>query len=178
MQFPDSDFWDFSIRFYTQPEVENHCLSLQEKYQLDVNSVLFAFWLASEKNTVLNVQQWHQLLSVSLPWQEIIKPLRKSRVLLKDAAIAWPADFQHETRGSISQIEINAEHMQQLAMEKYFSEMSPEPCSMTLDEMIRCNLSNLLGALNQDTSLGMIEAEISPLLEIIQNDQDSKKIIA
>jgi len=178
MQFPDSDFWNFSIRFYAQAEVETICLDLQNQHQLDINTVLFVFWLAAEKNTVLSTEQWQQLLSVSLPWQEIIKPLRKSRVLLKDATIAWPVNFQHETKDSISQIEINAEHMQQLAMEKSFSNMTIEASSVSADQQIKNNILNLLDACNNNITYEMIKTNIKRLHDVFQADQDNKKIIA
>ena len=178
MQFPDSDFWDFSISFYMQPEVEKICIELQNKYEFDINIILFVFWLAAEKNTVLTTDKWQLLLTVSLPWQEIIKPLRKSRALLKDSTIAWPADFQYETKDSIGQIEINAEHIQQLAMEKSFTDMDISITSLPLDKQIRNNFIHLLDAYNSDISIEMIEAEINSLLDVFHNNQDSKKIIA
>jgi len=178
MQFPDSDFWDFSISFYSQTEVENICIELQNNYEFDINIILFVFWLAAEKNTVLSTDKWQLLLSVSLPWQEIIKPLRKSRALLKDSTIAWPADFQYETKDSIGQIEINAEHIQQLAMEKSLTDMDISTTSLPLDTKIKNNFIYLLEAYNNNTSIQMIEPEINSLLDVFKNNQDSKKIIA
>jgi len=178
MQFPDSEFWNFSIRFYNHPEVEKTCLRLQNDFQLDVNCVLFIYWLASEHKTILSSEQWSQIISVSLPWKEIIKPLRKSRQLIKDSMFAWPGDFQQETRNSISEIEINAEHMQQLAMEKQFDTIDNSTSDAELALQITTNFSTMFSTINNDTTADMINKEIATLVSLLPDDQENKKIIA
>ncbi len=178
MQFPDSEFWDFSIRFYSQPEVEKTCLVLQNDFELDVNCILFIYWLASKQHTILSTKQWSQMISISLPWQEIIKPLRKSRQLIKHSTIAWPAEFQQETRTCISEVEINAEHMQQLAMEKLLQDLEPKISDDSLEHQITTNFSNMFSALNNEMTAEKIDGQITSLISLLPDDQENKKIIA
>jgi len=178
MKFPDSDFWNFSIRFYSHPEVEKTCLRFQNDFELDVNCVLFIYWLASKHHAILSSEQWSHIISISLPWQEIIKPLRKSRQLIKDSTIAWPVEFQQETRSCISEVEINAEHMQQLAMEKLFQELDLEISDANLKERISSNFSNMFSACSSDTTVEIIGDQIVSLISLLPDVQESKKIIA
>lgn len=43
----DNPFWSFSVSVYSRPRVAELCLRLQNEYDLDVNLVLFACFLAS-----------------------------------------------------------------------------------------------------------------------------------
>ncbi|MGI9492931.1 MAG: TIGR02444 family protein, partial [Geminicoccaceae bacterium] len=46
MDWPESPFWDYSLSLYGRPGVEQACLELQRRHGLNVNLLLFAFWLA------------------------------------------------------------------------------------------------------------------------------------
>jgi uncharacterized protein (TIGR02444 family) len=41
-------FWRFSLKYYGQPGVSDACIALQDDCGVDVNLLLFLFWLASE----------------------------------------------------------------------------------------------------------------------------------
>lgn len=177
MQFPPSLFWDFSTDFYRLSAVEDSCLALQEKYQLNVNLILFCYWLAKNKQ-LLSIEQWQQIISISLPWEEIIKPLRQSRKLINHSTIAWPLDFKKESGDNITQIEINTERMQQLSIEQAFQQMQLVATSEDLDTLIKKNISRYLQALNIDTSLETIKAELDIVSTAFSTYQENKKTIA
>ena len=44
-----SPFWQFSLRFYRQPQVADTCIALQEERGVDVNLLLFLLWQATRK---------------------------------------------------------------------------------------------------------------------------------
>lgn len=183
MRFPDSDFWNFSIDFYARAEVEKHCIDLQAQHQLNVNLVLLALWVSSKQRAILSVSQWQQLISVALPWQEIIMPLRKSRQFIKDATIAWPKEFQTETRQSISEIELNAEHMQQLRLEKSVNDFDialndTGSSEQTLTVLVTENISHYLQALNNAVTIDMFKQIIAELISNFEKYQENKKISA
>ena len=46
-QFPDHPFWDYSLDVYMQDKVGAACIDLQERYQLDVNVLLFCLWFGA-----------------------------------------------------------------------------------------------------------------------------------
>ena len=52
-EFPDHPFWDFSLRVYGSEGVPEACLVLQERHGIDVNVLLYCFWLgASGRGTL------------------------------------------------------------------------------------------------------------------------------
>jgi len=164
MQFPDSDFWDFSIEFYKNSDIEKTCLNLQDNYSLNVNLILFCFWLCIKHKAKLENEQWQQLIATSLPWEEIITSLRKSRRILKRSPVALPSDFKQETSDGVSKIELNTEHMQQLSLEQEWQKMPKTSSDDTIDNIIRHNIKNYLEATQHDIALEDIEKELQTLL--------------
>ena len=45
-------FWRFSLKFYGQSGVSDACIALQDGCGIDVNLLLFLFWLASERQVL------------------------------------------------------------------------------------------------------------------------------
>ena len=178
MQFPQSLFWNFSLNFYQLPEVEKSCLSLQEEHQLNVNLILFCYWLALENHQQLSLEQWQQLISASLPWEEIIKPLRQSRKLIKHSPIAWPNNFIKETGNGISTIEINTEHMQQLSIEQAWQQMDTSAIQEEIEAIAHYNISQYLKAANNDVSTESIKNELEKLSKACAEYQTINKTIA
>lgn len=177
MQFPDSEFWDFSIEYYSICEVEKNCLKLQDQFDLNVNLILFCYWLAT-KNHILNKEQWQQVLLASQPWEEVIKPLRLSRKMMKDSSIAWPSDFKLETKKSVSSIEINTEHMQQLSIEQTWQKMNIEESGECDKDIVNNNVQNYLTAIDSKFTADTISNETDILLKAYMNYQENNKTIA
>ena len=48
----NTPFWRFSLNFYRQPGVSDACIALQDGCGIDVNLLLFLFWLASDGQMV------------------------------------------------------------------------------------------------------------------------------
>lgn len=178
MQFPDSEFWNFSIGFYANPEVESTCLNLQDQYHLNVNLILFCYWLAENKQEPLDKEQWTQLLSAAQPWEEIIKPLRQSRKMISHSSIAWPSDFKIETGKHVSNIEINTEHMQQLSIEQAWRQMNCIECDKSHLDIINNNLNAYLISKNSEFTVDSISNETDTLLNTFLDYQENKKTIA
>jgi uncharacterized protein (TIGR02444 family) len=178
MQFPESDFWDFSIDFYSVKEVEKNCLNLQDKFELNVNLVLFCYWLAIKKKNIANEHQWQQLFSATLPWEEIIRPLRLSRKMINHSSIAWPADFKVETKKSVSAIEINTEHMQQLSIEQAWQQMGITKSEKSYEDIINNNIKNYLKAIESKFTIDAISNETNSLLEACLEYHENSKTIA
>lgn len=75
----DNPFWQFSLAVYKNKEVETLCLQLQDDYQIEVNTLLFSIWLATQgrKFDASLLTQNPRLLD----WQiNIISSLRKTRL--------------------------------------------------------------------------------------------------
>ncbi|MDH5394037.1 MAG: TIGR02444 family protein [Gammaproteobacteria bacterium] len=178
MQFPDSELWDFSVNFYRLGSVEKACLRLQDQFGLNVNLVLFCHWLALKKQQVLKLEQWQLLVSAALPWDETITMLRKSRKLIGTTNIAWPSSFEKKTKDEVINIELNTEHMQQLAIEQAWQQMKVESCNEETESIIRQNISHYLLASNSQFSVDDIWQDLQLLLTAAHQHQNSNQTIA
>jgi uncharacterized protein (TIGR02444 family) len=118
MNFPNSEFWNYSTQTYQLPEVADTCLHLQNTCGADVNILLFCCWMG-EKGVLLCGEDMQSLQGVSSPWQSaVLKPLREARQMMKHQIIAMPAELHAKTLNNLAEMEINAEHMEQMNLEK------------------------------------------------------------
>ena len=77
----DNKLWQFALAFYAQPGVAEQLLALQNDHAVSVNQMLFAFWLASEKNKLTGLPAD---TDESTRWRrQIVVPLRQIRFLLR-----------------------------------------------------------------------------------------------
>lgn len=165
MQFPDSDFWNFSVNFYPLSNVEQCCLELQDKHGLNVNLVLFCYWLAAEKQQLLNPEHCQSLINISQQWQDIITPLRQSRQLIKHTPMALTEMARKETRNNISKIELNMEHMHQLSLEQSWMNMKIESSNESLENISIHNIRLYLDTVNLEMTTDTINTKFQPLLK-------------
>lgn len=130
--WPDSAFWDFSISLYGRPGVEAACLDLQRRHGLDVNLLLLCCWLAvrgvdlgrgDARRTARAVEDWQR---------EVVRPLRAVRRRLK-IKLAQPEpdgvgdlfpELAARLRAGILGLELDGEHLEQLALERLTSGLS------------------------------------------------------
>lgn len=118
MIFPDSQLWNYSTQIYQLAGVESSCLNLQNTFDTDVNILLYCCWLA-EQGIELGTQDIPQLIAATQPWQtSMIQPLREARKMMKQHIIALPSELLKQTITNLSEMELNAEHMAQLSLEK------------------------------------------------------------
>lgn len=173
MDFPTSELWNYSTQIWTLPDVETICLDLQDNYDANVNMLLYCCWIG-DKNLSLNDDDLQALLDTVQPWQTIIKPLRDSRKMMKQQLIALPSSMIDQTVSNITEMELNAEHMTQLALEKV---LRPEQISPCVDQNgIECSLSNIktyINSLDNISSDDKIMPQISQLLTAIFQDEEA-----
>jgi len=76
-------FWDYAVKLYSTPETAELCLLLQNRYQLSVNYLLFALWLARQGKELpvqlddLEARQWR--LNMLEPLRQLRYQLRASK---------------------------------------------------------------------------------------------------
>lgn len=177
MDFPNSDFWNYSTQIWTLPEVEAICLDLQNNYGANINMLLYCCWVGDKKLS-LNDDDLQVLLDTVQPWQTIIKPLRDSRKMMQQHLIAMPANMVDQTVNNITEMELNAEHMSQMALEKALNLKKISPClePSSDDAGIECSLSNLksyIQTLENIPSENELMPQISQLLTSIYQDEES-----
>ena len=111
-----ASFWDFSVGTYRRAGVADACLSLQDRYSLDVNVLLYCCWFGSTRGC-LTEAAFAAVVSFSQPWAEqVVRPLRSARRWMKSAGcrrdeVSTPACLS--LRDRIKAVELEAEHLQQ-----------------------------------------------------------------
>jgi uncharacterized protein (TIGR02444 family) len=115
----ETPFWRFSLKFYRQSGVSEACIALQDGCGVDVNLLLFLFWLASDDRQLTaddvrllddNVRDWRNLTIV---------PIRDVRRKLKGAATLVAPAKQEAFRTKVKAIELDAERLQQEALYEF-----------------------------------------------------------
>lgn len=120
MAFPESPFWEFSIRVYAEPGVAEACLALQERHDADINVILFCLWSAASGEESLTRTRLGELLDHVASWrEEVIVPLRNLRQKLKEGMPDIPPDNSEIVRNTIKRAELDAEHAEQLLLASF-----------------------------------------------------------
>jgi len=120
----ESPFWRFSLRFYSRPSVAAACLALQDETGADVNLMLFLLFLAEHKRQVTN-EDIARLDGTVRAWREdVVKPLRALRRVLKTGIGEIPIAVSETFRGQIKRLELESERIEQHVLE------GCEPASM------------------------------------------------
>jgi uncharacterized protein (TIGR02444 family) len=103
-------FTRFALGLYNAEGVADACLSLQNRYAVDVNVVLFAAFVgATRRRSLTNgeldaahrrVDAWHR---------EVVRPLRALRQRLNNGPAPAPNEITANLRSKIKELEIAAE---------------------------------------------------------------------
>lgn len=113
---PTTPFWRFSLHFYRQNGVSDACIALQDGLGIDVNLLLFLFWLAADRQ-LLSANDVKQLDDKVRDWRNLtIVPIRDTRRKLKAAATLVEPGKQEAFRNKVKAIELDAERLQQEAL--------------------------------------------------------------
>jgi uncharacterized protein (TIGR02444 family) len=112
----ETPLWRFSLHFYRRAGVSDACIALQDECGVDVNLLLFLFWLAAGRRQ-LSAADVKRLDEVVRDWRDLtIVPIRDARRKLKGAATLVESQKQEAFRTKIKAIELEAERLQQEAL--------------------------------------------------------------
>jgi uncharacterized protein (TIGR02444 family) len=115
-QVETTPFWRFSLKFYRQDGVSDACIALQDGCGIDVNLLLFLFWLAGDGRQ-LSADEVKKLDDQVRSWRELtIIPIRDARRKLKGAATLVEPGKQEAFRNKVKAVELDAERLQQEAL--------------------------------------------------------------
>lgn len=173
MDYPKSELWNYSTHIWTLPGVEDLCINLQTEYDANVNLLIYCLWLGEQKRC-LNEDDLQVMLDTVKPWQTMIKPLRDSRRMMQQQMIAMPGELVEQSIANMKEMEINAEHMAQMALEKALNSdniQSAEDVS-TAD----CSLANLqLYMLSRDSidNINDVTVLLGELLSAVCSDEEA-----
>lgn len=121
--FEDHPFWDYAIEVYGRDGVSAALIALQDRHKLDVNMLLLSLWASHSGRGILNDAEMDYALQVSSGWNpEIVCGLRRVRILLRDEISLVPKELSDAVRKHVLALEIDCEHVEQLAMAKGLSQ--------------------------------------------------------
>ena len=76
--------WEFSLRVYAEPGVQEECLALQERLRLDVNLLLFCAYAGAKLGIALSPQDIADMVALTEGWQDsVVRSLRAVRSTMK-----------------------------------------------------------------------------------------------
>jgi uncharacterized protein (TIGR02444 family) len=131
--FEDHPFWDYALEVYGRDGVSPALIALQDRHTLDVNMLLLSLWVSHSGRGVLNDDEIAHALQVSAHWNpEVVCGLRRVRILLRDEIPLVPRDLSDAVRKQLLALEIDCEHVEQLAMAKGL--VQSEDASLTIQE--------------------------------------------
>ena len=173
MDLQKSEFWNYSSQIWTLPNSRTACLELQNSYEADINILLYCCWIGNKKLKI-NDDDLQVLLDTIQPWQIMIKPLRDARKMMQQQTIAMPVSLQDQTIKHITEMELNAEHMSQIALERAIKISEIAACNSTSE--VECSLENLkiyLNSLENINDVDELTPQIGQLLTSIFQDEES-----
>jgi uncharacterized protein (TIGR02444 family) len=101
------EVWTFTVAMYGRDGVAKLCLDLQDRSDLDVNMLLFMFFLGQKGQAPLSISS---LETAVRDWREnVIKPLRDARRYLRDDL----RSSAQELRQRVKSDELQAERIEQ-----------------------------------------------------------------
>lgn len=142
-----SSFWTFSLKVYAEQAVADVCLNLQDRFDADVNVLLFMLWCADQGRRVSR-QEIGAIIDLVTPWQtQVVRPLRLARRSLKMPPSDWPLQETEALRRRVKADELEAERLQQQAL-AHFAEANNIGQPDTARAASLSNLENYAIALN------------------------------
>jgi uncharacterized protein (TIGR02444 family) len=116
IQAETTPFWRFSLHFYRNAGVSDACIALQDEQGVDVNLLLFLFWLADD-GRLLAGDEVKKLDDAVRDWRNLtIVPIRDTRRKLKGARTIVDPAAQEVFRNKVKAVELDAERLQQAAL--------------------------------------------------------------
>lgn len=167
--------WDYSCELYAKPPVTELCLQLQERYGLDVNLILFCIWYG---------RYWGQMPDTLLAdavrhcsdWRSaVVQPLRNVRTQMKNDTTLRSRfhGTDYETlRENIKKLELNAEKIQQEALEQLANELASTGNSSDKESSLT-NLYRLCEQLKLDRD-NSLDASLKSIVQANENLPDGQ----
>lgn len=183
IEFPDNPFWDFSLDIYGRRGVQRACLALQDRDGVDVTVALFCCWLGAAGHGKLKRAQIARLIEIVRPWREgVVNALRAVRRRLKAASRDDDAPYVRGFYARLSENELNAEHIQHLALSaalKAVVENGPAD-GLDSDQRAKAAAANLRTyfSLAEIAADGATRADLADVLEAVFPDTPKATLAA
>ena len=117
-----ADFWRFSLAVYRQDSVQQECLNLQDRYDIDVNLILLCAFAGAAHGALLKAKGVKEASDAVGIWQrQIVSGLRGVRRTLKpflSASSTLDTPVAH-LRTQVKALELEAERIEQQILERW-----------------------------------------------------------
>ena len=156
-----SALWRFSLRFYALPGVAPACIELQDNAGVDVNLLLYLLFVAGHGRTLDRDGVARADAQVSAWRDGVVRPLRALRRGMKPGIESTDAAAAERLRGEIKRAELEAERIEQDALERLAGGPDVERRDATPLEAARANVAayaQFLGGLPGQPVAVLLEA--------------------
>lgn len=120
----DGSLWRFAVALHGRPGVADACLALQNRFELDVNLLLFAAWLGAERRLALSEAEAASARQRTAAWHaEIVHPLRRIRQRMKNGPGPAPSPKTESLRDELKAVEIGSERIELALLEMIAGEL-------------------------------------------------------
>ncbi len=117
IEFADHPFWDYSLLVYGRDGVPAACLDLQDRFEIDVNVMLFCSWIGHSGRGKMTAAELGAALAAVSEWHNgIVRGLRTVRQALRGGVPPAPDEQSAALRRRILKIEVDSEHLEQLML--------------------------------------------------------------
>jgi len=122
----DNPFWQYSLRIYRHPQIQQLCLQLQDEGGGNVNLLLWASWLAGRGLALTPALLAHSEQRLQRWEREVVGALRQLRRSLKQGH-EWPQSQVETTRQAIKSAELAAEKQEQAWLYQWAADAVEDP---------------------------------------------------
>jgi len=120
-----TSFWDWSVATYARPGIKDALLALQNTHGFDINMVLWRLWL-DQSHRAPTPEMDRAAHELSQRWRAtVVGPLRAARDDIKHPPSGVDMAQALELRERILHVELEAERLQQDALERLASNAPP-----------------------------------------------------
>lgn len=150
MSITSESFWEFSLAFYAQPDIQQACLNLQNTQHADVNILLFLLYLARHKKQLSKASIQSIEYDIKAWREEIIQPIRHIRRQLKQRHYALTQVQQEQFRQSVMTLELESERLEQIQLESMDFPSSTAPATQAAQNNLKHYATLLHANAHQD----------------------------
>lgn len=123
------------MSLYAKPGVAPACLDVQERHGIDVNALLFCLWLGESGRGPVPREMLDAAFDAVEAWHaEVVRTLRPLRRKLKAGFDPIDGGLVQGLRARIQKVEIDAEHVEQLALAASAAAQAPARAGISADE--------------------------------------------
>jgi uncharacterized protein (TIGR02444 family) len=143
----EEGFTRFALAVYDTPGIPDACLLLQDRFDVDVNLLLFAAFLGALREQVFTPAGLDMVHGSVGAWQrEVVRPLRELRRRLKTGPAPAPNAETAQLRNTIQGIELQAELIELAQLEALGSTLPQIPAAGNGEERATAAMTVVIDA--------------------------------